>query len=80
MMISYSKCVESKYNRVNFIVNQLEKMRKYINNDIAITMYKQLILPLFDYADCMVKSAHKKNKKKREIREIAIKDSEICRK
>ena len=34
-------------------------MCKYIDGDIAITIYKQMILPLFDYADFMVESASK---------------------
>ena len=34
-------------------------MHKYINSGIAITIYKQLILPLFDYADFMVDCACK---------------------
>ena len=34
-------------------------MFKYIDSEIAITMYKEMILPPFDYADFMVESVRK---------------------
>ena len=34
-------------------------MRKYITHDIACTIYKQTILPLFDYANFLVESGQK---------------------
>ena len=35
------------------------KLRKYVNSEITQVIYKQMILPLFDYADFMVGSARK---------------------
>ena len=32
-------------------------MRKYINSGIACTIYKQMIVPLSDHADFMIKSS-----------------------
>ena len=51
--------MDTKYNKAELRIHQLGKMRKYIDGDIAITIYKQMILPLFDYADFMVESASK---------------------
>ena len=39
--LSFDNFIDSKYKRVNFRVHQLGKVRKYINNDIAITICKQ---------------------------------------
>ena len=50
---------DSKYNKVNFRVLQLVRMRKYIIEDVALAFYKQMILPFFDYADFMVESTSK---------------------
>ena len=38
---------------------QLMRMRQYIATDTTLTIYKQMIIPLFDYADFMVESAPK---------------------
>ena len=35
---------------------QLNRLRPYINNDIACRIYKQTILPLIDYDDFMIES------------------------
>ena len=48
-----------KYNKVNVRILQLMRMRQYITTNTALTIYKQMIIPLFDYADFMVESASK---------------------
>ena len=58
-MLSFDKFVEDKYNKANFRIYQLSKIRKYITVPIAEVIYKQMILPLFDYADFMVESSGK---------------------
>ena len=59
-MLSFDKFVEDKYNKANFRIYQLGKIRKYICAvPIAEVIYKQMILPLFDYADFMVESSGK---------------------
>ena len=58
-MLSFDKFVEDKYNKANFRIYQLGKIRKYITVPIAEVIYKQMILPLFDYADFMVESSGK---------------------
>ena len=41
---------------LNFKVYQLKKIRPYITSEIAITIYRQKILPLLDYGDFMIES------------------------
>ena len=36
---------------------QLKRLRPFITNGIACRIYKQMILPLLDYADFMIESA-----------------------
>ena len=51
--------LKNKCKRINQCIYQLGKMRKYVNNNIACTIYKQTIVPLFDYADFLVDSGPK---------------------
>ena len=49
-------------------------MRQYITTDTALTIYRQMIIPLFDYADFMVESASKgKIAKLEKLQEKALK-------
>ena len=57
--LSFDDMVDAKYNKINVRIHQLGKLRKYINSEIAQVIYKQMILPLFNYADFMVESARK---------------------
>ena len=54
-------CKEVSYlcfvNNTNVRILQLMLMRQYVMTDTAFTIYKQMIIPLFDYADFMVDSA-----------------------
>ena len=61
------------YN-INVRILQLMQMRQYITTDTALTIYKQIIIPLFDYADFMVESASKvKIYKLEKLQEKALK-------
>ena len=53
-MLSFDKFIEDKYDKANFRIYQLSKIRKYITVSICEVIYKQMILLLFDYADFMV--------------------------
>ena len=55
-MLDFGKFLREKYGKVHSRVYTLGKMRKYINSDIASRIHKQMIVPLFDYADFMIKS------------------------
>ena len=57
--LSFDDMVDAKYKKINVRIHQLGKLRKYVNSEIAQVIYKQMILPLFEYADFMVESARK---------------------
>ena len=38
----------------------LGKLRKYLNNEVALLLYKSMILPYFDYADVIFHRANVK--------------------
>ena len=70
----FDEFVDSKYNKVNVRILQLMRMRQFITTDTALTIYKQMIIPLFDYADFMVESASKiKITKLERLQEKALK-------
>ena len=48
--------LKGKCNKINIRLYQLGKIRKYITNNIANLIYKQTIVPLFDYADFLIES------------------------
>ena len=48
---------KQKCNKINLKLYQLAKMQKFIMARIATTIYKQAILPVFDYADFLVDSS-----------------------
>ena len=54
--LSFEKFLKEKCKKINMRIYQLGKMRKYIDNQIANTIYKQTIIPIFDYADFLVDS------------------------
>ena len=48
-------------------------MHKIVSSDIAITIYKQMILPYFDYADFIIECGRKvKMDKLRKLQERAL--------
>ena len=70
----FDEFLETKYNNINMSILQLMRMRYYITTDTALTIYKQIIIPLFDYADFMVESAPKNSVAKLErLQEKALK-------
>ena len=80
--LAFDEFIENKYNKINVRILQLMRMRQYITTDTALTIYKQMIIPLFDYADFMVESASKvKISKLEKLQEKALKCIEnSCRK
>ena len=53
--LSFQQFADDKYNKVNFRVYQLKRIRLYINSDIVCPIYKKTTLPL-DYGDFMVET------------------------
>ena len=52
--------LKEKCKKINLRLYQLGKLRKYITCDLANTVYKQTIIPLFDYADFLIESGQNK--------------------
>ena len=52
----FDKFLKEKCNKINLRLHQLGKMHKYITSNIANIVYKQTIVPLFDYADFLIES------------------------
>ena len=52
--VSFVKFMKEKCKKINMRIDQLGKMRKYIDNWTANNIYKQTIIPLFDYADFLI--------------------------
>ena len=52
--------LREKCKRINLRLYQLGKLRKYITCDLANTVYKQTIIPIFDYADFLIESGQNK--------------------
>ena len=72
--LQFDNFLDSKYNKVNQRVYQLGKLRKIVSSDIAITIYKQMILPLLDYADFIIECGRKvKIDKLERLQERALK-------
>ena len=49
--LSYNKHVSYVIKTVLFKVMMLAKLRKYLNDNVALLIYKSMLLPYFDYAD-----------------------------
>ena len=58
------KFIEDRYNKPKF---QLNKILKYITLSRAEVIYKQMILPLFDYAGFTIESSGKTTKLSRKV-------------
>ena len=55
---------EALQNRVNYKLLFFKKIRKYININAAVTIYKSTILPIIEYADFVYDFGIKYNNKK----------------
>ena len=54
--LTFSDFLKEKCDKINIRLYQLIKMRKFITSHIACTIYKQVIVPLLDYADFLIDS------------------------
>ena len=46
--------------KVSYKITLLGKLRKYLNNEVALLLYRSMILPYFDYADVIFHRANVK--------------------
>ena len=56
--LSFSHHVSSVVRSVQHKISLLSKIKVYLNQDVAITIYKSMILPYFDYADVIFGNAN----------------------
>ena len=54
--LTFDNFLKEKGNKMNALIYQLGKLRKYVTSDIASLIYKQTILPITGYADLIVDS------------------------
>ena len=54
--LTFNNFLKVKCDKINIRLYQLIKMRKFITSKIACTIYKQVIVPLLDYADFLIDS------------------------
>ena len=52
--LTFENFLKEKGNKMNALIYQLGKLRKYVKSDIASLIYKQTILPITEYADLIV--------------------------
>ena len=49
--LNFRHHTDTLINNINFKLYMLSKIRKYLNNKCALTIYKSMVIPYFDYAD-----------------------------
>ena len=57
-VLSFNYHVKNVSNMVAYKTNLLGKVRKFLNEDVALKIYKSMILPYFDYGDVVYNSAN----------------------
>ena len=56
--LNYSSHISSVVNTVTYKMSLLGKMHKYLKEEVAILIYKSMLLPYFDYADVLFHKAN----------------------
>ena len=59
--LNYSKQVASVLKLICHKMTLLAKLKKYLNGDSALLIYKTMMLPYFDYADVIICKANQKD-------------------
>ena len=49
--LNFRHHLDTLINTINFKLYLLSKIRKYLNDKCALTIYKSMVIPYFDYAD-----------------------------
>ena len=55
--LSFNYHVKSASTAISYKVNLLARIRKYLNEEVAMRIYKSMILPYFDYGDVIYNTA-----------------------
>ena len=56
-MLNFNEFLKEICDKINICLYQLIKMRKFITADIASIIYKQVVVPLLDYANFLIDSS-----------------------
>ena len=59
--LNYSNHISSVIRMVSHKMTLLAKLRKYLTNEVAVLIYKTMLLPYFDYADVIFHKANVKD-------------------
>ena len=59
--LNYNHHISSLIRLILYKMTMLAKLRRYLNNDVAIQIYKSMLLPYFDYADVIFHKACSKD-------------------
>ena len=59
--LSYSKHIASVISLICHKMTLLAKLKKYLNVESALLIYKTMLLPYFDYADVVISKANQKD-------------------
>ena len=65
--LNFSHHIASVVKVVSYKMTLLAKMKKYLNDNSALQIYKTMLLPYFDYADVIFDQANKKDADKLQI-------------
>ena len=60
MNLNYNKHLENVIKSISYKSLLLAKIRKYITQDVAICIYKTMILPVLEYGDVLYDGVNKK--------------------
>ena len=56
--LSYKSHISSVLRNVQHKVSMLSKVKRYLTTDVAVQIYKSMLLPYFDYADVIFNKAN----------------------
>ena len=66
-ILNYDKQISATVARVSGKVKQLRRVREFLNTQAALLVYKNMILPILEYADIFVTAASKENRDKLQV-------------
>ena len=76
-VLTFNCHVKNVSNMVAYKTNLLGRIRKFLNDDVALKIYKSMILPYFDYGDVIYNSAGKDGLEK--LQRLQNKCLKICK-
>ena len=74
--LNYDKYISDIRKKVGFRITQLSRIRKYINSEQALNIYKTKVLPFFDYGDVLYHGSAVQNTDK--LRRLQNRALKVC--